>query len=47
MSDVWKIQYEEWGRVTNTAQGKAGCCIGHKNSPRVLYVSVYHEETVL
>ena len=42
-----KIQHEGWGRVANTAQGEAECCISHETPPRVLYFIVQHEYTVL
>ena len=42
-----KIQHEGWGRVANTAQGEAECCICHKTTPRVLYFIVQHKYVVL
>ena len=32
-SDVQIIQHEGWGRVVNTAQGVAECCIYHETPP--------------
>ena len=42
-----KIQHEGWGRVANTAQGEAECCICNETPPLVLYFIVQHEYTVL
>ena len=42
-----KILHEGWGRVANTVQGKAECCICHETPPRVLYFIVQHKYMVL
>ena len=41
------MQHKGWGRVANTAQGKAECCICYKTQHRVLYFIVQHEYTVV
>ena len=35
--DVRKIQYSGWGFMSNTARGKAECCICYSTPPLILY----------